>query len=114
MDAMFHPPVLGRMPVQSAVRLVVGSQLVFMLFSKSGLSCFPTDFDIFIMDCLVGLAIGNRSLNSGNDFHSVRCSFHFLADCSGFLVHALQGGVQIFQSEKLMFFQIDQSFGDSF
>ena len=89
---------------QITERLIEAVQFVLMAFCKSGLPCFPTNFQILVMDCLVGLAVCHGVLYAGNDFHSGRCFFHFGIDCLGFLIHALQGGVQIFQSEKLMFF----------
>ena len=60
------------------------------------LSCFPANFQIFVMDCLVGLAICHGVLYAGNDFHSGRCFLHIGVYGSGFFIHALQGGVQIF------------------
>ena len=66
------------------------------------------------MDCLVCLAICNGVLNGGNGFHTVSGFLHILTNGSGFITHALQGGVQIFQREKLMLLQIDGCLGDGF
>ena len=79
-----------------AERFIEAVQFVPVAFCKSGLPCFPTDFQILVMDCLMGLAVCHGVLYAGNDFHSGRCLFHIGIDGLGFLVHALQGGVQIF------------------
>ena len=64
------------------------------------------------MNRFVGLAVCHGVLNAGNDLHAGRCFLHSGVDALGFLTHSLQGGIQIFQREKLMLFQIDDGFGD--
>ena len=58
--------------------------------------------------------IGNGSLNARNDLHPLLGFLHSCADCSGFLIHALQGCVQISQREKFMVLQIVHSLGNGF
>ena len=85
-----------------------------MAFRKGGLPCSPADFQILVVDCLVCFEIGNGSLNARNDLHPLLGFLHSCADCSGFLIHALQGCVQIFQREKFMVLQIVHSLGNGF
>ena len=95
-----------------AERFVEAVQLVFLAFCECCLSCFPADFQVLVMNRLVGLAVCHGVLNAGNDLHAGRCFLHVGMDALGFLTYALQGGIQIFQREKPMLFQIDDGFGD--
>ena len=84
-----------------AERFVEAVQLVLVTFCKRCLSCFPTDFQILVMNRFVGLAVCHGVLNAGNDLHAGRCFFHGGVDALGLLTHSLQGCIQIFQREKL-------------
>ena len=98
--------------LEIAERFVEAVKLVLVAFCKRCLSSFPADFQILVMNRLVGLAGCHGVLNAGNDLHAGRCFLHSGVDALGFLTHSLQGGIQIFQREKLMRFQIDHCFGD--
>ena len=95
-----------------AERFVEAVQLILVAFCKRCLSCFPADFQILVMNRLVGLAVCHGVLNAGNDLHAVRCFLHSGVDALGLLTHSLQGCIQIFQREKLILFQIDDGLGD--
>ena len=95
-----------------AERFVEAVQLVLVAFCKRCLSCFPADFQILVMNRFVGLAVCHGVLNASNDLHAGGCFLHVGMDALGLLTHFLQGGIQIFQREKLMLFQIDDGFGD--
>lgn len=84
-----------------------GVQLVLVAFCKCCLSSFPANFQILVMNRLVGLGI----LNAGNDLHASRCFLHGGVDVLGLLAHSLQDCIQIFQREKFMLFQINDGFG---
>ena len=51
-----------------------------MGFCKNRLSCLPADTEIFVMDCLVGLAGVHRFLYAGNGLHTL---FRFLHSGAG-------------------------------
>lgn len=69
---------------QITERFVEAVQLVPVAFRKGGLPCFPADFQILVMDCLVCPAIGNGSLNARNDLHPFLGFLNLCADCLGF------------------------------
>lgn len=59
-----------------AERFFEAVQLVLMAFCERCLSSFPVDFQVLVMNYLVGLAVCYGVLNAGNDLHASGCFLH--------------------------------------